>query len=47
VHPVLWHPVISTILLAPAFIVIGLPGALLAFLARRRRYGVHGDLFKG
>ncbi|MDE0808478.1 MAG: hypothetical protein OSB69_03945 [Alphaproteobacteria bacterium] len=47
VHPFLWHPVMSTILLGPAFIVIGLPGALLVFLARGRVRGVHGELFKG
>ena len=46
-HPILWHPIISTILLAPAFVVFAVPGGLLAYLARRRRYGVHGDLFKG
>ena len=46
-HPFLWHPVISTILLAPAFLVFAVPGGLLAYLSRRRRYGVHGDLFKG
>jgi len=46
-HPILWHPVISTILLAPAFVIFAIPGGLLAYLARRRRYGVHGDLFKG
>lgn len=47
VHPWLWHPVISTILLAPTFVVIGLPGAVLLLLARRRRYSGHGELFKG
>jgi hypothetical protein len=47
VHPFLWHPVMSTILVGPAFVVIGAPGALLVFLARRRDRGVHGELFKG
>jgi hypothetical protein len=46
-HPFLWHPVMSTILVAPAFLVIGLPGGLLVFLARRRGRGVHGEIFKG
>jgi hypothetical protein len=47
VHPFLWHPIMSTILLGPAFIVIAIPGALLVFLARGRRRGGHGELFKG
>lgn len=46
-HPVLWHPVVTTILLAPAFLVFAVPGGLLVFLSRNRRHGVHGDLFKG
>ena len=44
--PFLWHPVITTILLWPAALVIGVPGALLAFAARRRDGG-RGSLFRG
>ena len=47
VHPFLWHPVMSTILLWPVSIVVGLPGVILIFLARGRMRGVHGELFKG
>ena len=36
VDPRLWDPVIVTLLLAPAFVVLGLPGLLLAILFRRR-----------
>jgi ABC-type Fe3+ transport system permease subunit len=39
----LWDPVILTVLLQPAWLVLGLPGALLALFARhprkRRRFG--------
>ena len=36
VHPFLWHPVITTILLWPAFAVFGVLGALFLLLGRRR-----------
>jgi hypothetical protein len=38
----LWDPIILTVLLQPLWLVLGLPGLLLAFLARsrkRRRFG--------
>src|SRR5262249_49129402 len=38
----LWNPVILTVLLMPTWVVVGVPGALLAILARprkRRRFG--------
>ncbi len=35
--PEIWDPVILTVLLWPAWLVAGLPGLLLALLARRRR----------
>jgi len=37
VAPVLWDPVITTILQAPAWIVFGLLGAALYWLGRKRR----------
>jgi hypothetical protein len=36
VHPVLWHPVIATLLLWPAFAVFGVIGMLMLLLGRRR-----------
>ncbi len=42
VHPALWDPVILTVLLWPAVLVLGLSGAALALLLRprrRRRFG--------
>jgi hypothetical protein len=38
----LWNPVIETVLRLPLWLVLGIPGLLLAFLARtrkRRRFG--------
>ncbi len=37
VHPLLWDPVLLTLFTTPTFIVAGLAGFLLMFLARRRR----------
>jgi hypothetical protein len=37
IAPVLWNPVITTILQAPAWIVFGLLGAALYWLGRKRR----------
>lgn len=36
VAPWLWDPAITAVLLAPAWLVLGLPGALLLWLCRRR-----------
>ncbi len=36
VFPALWDPVIVTVLLWPAFLVIGVPGLLLSWLCRPR-----------
>ena len=36
IHPSLWEPGITTILLLPAFVVIAVPGVLLALLCRAR-----------
>ena len=36
VHPFLWHPVITTVLLWPAFAVFGVLGAIFLLLGRRR-----------
>lgn len=44
--PFLWHPVATAILLWPAAAVLGVPGLLLAFAARRRDGG-RGSLFRG
>lgn len=44
VHPWLWEPVIVTLLLWPAFAVIGVPGVLLLLLTRPRRR--RGSLFR-
>jgi len=35
-HPFLWHPVISTVLLWPAFAVFAVLGGVLVFLGRPR-----------
>lgn len=37
VHPVLWDPVMLTILLSPACLVLGVPGVLLLLVTGRRR----------
>lgn len=37
VHPFLWHPVITTILLWPAALVFAIPGVVLWLLSRRRK----------
>jgi len=47
VHPFLWDPVMLNILLAPAFVVFGLPGGLLVGLTRIRDRNGHRDLFMG
>ena len=36
VHPFLWHPVITTVLLWPAFAVFDVLGAIFLLLGRRR-----------
>ena len=36
-HPALWDPVATAILLRPAWLVLGLPGAALAYIFRTRR----------
>ena len=46
VHPVLWDPVILTVLLTPAFVVLGVPGVLLLLLTGRQR-GRRGRRFGG
>ena len=46
-HPFLWHPVMSTILLAPAFVVFAVPGVILLYLTHRRGRSSHVDLFRG
>lgn len=35
--PFLWDPILLNIILAPAWLVLGLPGLILILLARRRR----------
>lgn len=37
VHPLLWDPVIQSVLLAPSFVVFGILGALLMLAGRRKR----------
>ena len=37
IWPWLWDPAIVTLLTWPAFVVLGVPGALLAILCRKRR----------
>jgi hypothetical protein len=37
VHPLLWDPVLLSIVLAPAWLVLGLPGLILILIARQRR----------
>ena len=37
IHPFLWHPIISSILVAPAFVVFGVPGAVALWFGRKRR----------
>lgn len=36
IHPYLWHPVIVTMLLAPAFLVFAVPGLVILWLTRER-----------
>ena len=36
IGPWLWHPVISTTLTAPAFLIVGVPGLVLCYAFRRR-----------
>ncbi len=36
-HPFLWHPIISSILVAPAFVVFAVPGAVAVWVGRKRR----------
>ncbi len=36
-HPFLWHPVVVTLLLWPAFVVFAIPAALLFLFSRRPR----------
>ncbi|MGE0257047.1 MAG: hypothetical protein AB7N54_04840 [Alphaproteobacteria bacterium] len=43
----LWDPVIVTVLLWPAFAVLGVPGLLLAWLFRRRRPPPKGMFRRG
>lgn len=44
-HPWLWHPLITTMLLWPAFVVIGAPGVLLLLLTGRSPRRKHRKLF--
>jgi hypothetical protein len=46
-HPFLWHPVMVSILLTPAFVVFGVVALVLLFLTRGRGRGRknHGPLF--
>jgi hypothetical protein len=37
VHPLLWDPVIQSILIAPTFVVLGILGALLMLLGRKKQ----------
>lgn len=37
IDPFLWDPILLNILLAPAWLVLGLPGLILILVARRRR----------
>ena len=37
IHPILWDPVIVTVLLWPGWAVLGVPGIMLAWRCRRRR----------
>jgi hypothetical protein len=47
IHPFLWHPVMSSILLVPAFVVFGVPGVILLYLTRKHAGPRHGYLFPG
>lgn len=47
IHPFLWYPVITTILLTPAFVVFGLPGLVLLAVTRNRDRAEQSDLFMG
>jgi len=47
IHPFLWHPVMSSILLAPAFVVFGVPGVIFLHLTCGNVWGRHGYLFRG
>jgi hypothetical protein len=40
--PELWDPVIVTILLCPAWVVLGVPGLLIEWRCRRRRHRYFG-----
>ena len=46
IHPFLWHPVMSSILLAPAFVIFAVPGVILLYLTRWRGRPNHGNLFQ-
>jgi hypothetical protein len=37
IHPVLWEPLLSTVLLLPAWLLLSIPGALLAWFCRPSR----------
>jgi membrane protease YdiL (CAAX protease family) len=37
IFPALWDPIFVTVLLWPAFLVIGVPGLILSYAFRRRR----------
>ncbi|MBT5267794.1 MAG: hypothetical protein HOL85_23400 [Rhodospirillaceae bacterium] len=39
VHPYLWHPIITSVLLTPAFVVLGVMGLLLILVTRGRNRG--------
>ena len=39
-HPFIWHPVISTILLWPAIAILGVPALILFWFGRRRRSSI-------
>ena len=46
IHPFLWHPIMSSILLAPAFVVFGASGVMMLYLTRRHAGRRHGYLFR-
>lgn len=37
IFPALWDPIFVTVLLWPAFVVVGVPGLILSYAFRRRR----------
>lgn len=47
IHPVLWHPVITSLLLTPAFVVFGVFGIVLLILTRIHERPKSSHLFIG